>query len=213
MANARPKGQALEENLESSLDGDDQKVHEPCPTRQIDLSREMDAASDALPLRYVTEAGLDLDAYLEHGGLGVARAEVHKCGFWQPCDDGVPVLVAPVFDGAVSPERLVDLAAWLPSAPGRFWRRSGWGVLLGWPALAAARRHGEPMRLHPTPQHWIADQWRGACILDWQHGLAEMEDVPGIVCDSVTFAEHIERRLKQRAPRLPAVMVEEPEAA
>lgn len=64
--------------------------------------------------------------------------------------------------------RVIDIVAWLPAEPGRWWRRAGVLDVLGLGALALAELDGKPLRLYSTPAAWLGSgDPRGAVILDW----------------------------------------------
>jgi hypothetical protein len=180
----------------------------------------MNLASDACPPRVIERAGLDWLATIEAGGLGLVRAETFKGGFYEPSPTGQPLWVAPVFYGQPSRSNLADIVAWSPADPGRWWRRTGNGMLLGFANVQKARQtvwdfgYSEPpppptLTLHQTPRDYVRAGFDGACFLDWTYGPGELEGVERVICEGLDFAEQVERALCARSPQPPAVLVSE----
>lgn len=190
----------------------------------IDLHAEMDDASDACPPRRIIDAGLDWEACMSAGGIGIVRAQTFKDGTYQPVDDGGRLMwLLPAFWGATSPGSLCDLVAWSADDPSRWWRRTGHAAVLGYGNVQVARRavwdfgglDSTPpqlaaIQLHPSPKHYALAGFQGAVVLDWRHGLAELDGIGQIYCaNHFDFAEELDRQLTAQRPRLPKIMVED----
>ena len=182
---------------------------------RIDLHREMDVASDACPPRRILSAGIDWDACMASGGIGIVRGEVFRDGSYQPVDEGGSIMWAlPCFCGAVNVDQLVDIVAWHPENP-EFWsRRTGMAGTLGHPNIIAARRQvwdfgrGDAgptppttIHLHRTPKNYALAGFTGAVVLDWQGGLYDLTGIDKLHCGrDIGLAEELDRRLKVDLP-------------
>lgn len=66
---------------------------------------------------------------------------------------------------------LVELVAWKPDAPGRWWLRSGLVPMIGEDLAELATLRKEPVWLADTPASWLELVNRGredvACVIDW----------------------------------------------
>ena len=93
--------------------------------------------------------------------LGAAPITTAANGTYKPDIAGKWAAVVPVHDRF---GELVDLCAWFPDKPGRWWLRLREPTpILGTEALAIAAAEGEPINLHGTPERWLIAQ-AGACI-------------------------------------------------
>src|SRR3546814_20745654 len=145
----------------------------------IDLSAEMDAASDMCSPRRIIAAGLDWEACMEAGGIGLVRAETSQDGTYQPSDSGRPLWGLPCFYGAVRPETLADIVVWSPADPGRWWRRTGHAGVLGYGNVQRARATvwdfgaDDPpppptLHLHPrSEERRVGKGWLRTCRSRW----------------------------------------------
>ena len=185
----------------------------------IDLSREMDIASDYATPKRVLDAGLSWDAVIEAGGIGLVKAQTFKGGTYQPADAGGKWFwCLPVYYGPPSPSCLADIVAWSPDVPAQWWRRTGCGDVLGFMNLQQARASvfdfgggqitpAPTLRLHATPKDYALSDFSGAVVLDWPRGLGELEGIERVVCSDLDFAERVERALK-RPCAVPTILVE-----
>jgi hypothetical protein len=97
--------------------------------------------------------------------VGVARIEPCLDGLFSFSEAGEPAVI----QACVDPDRelgdagLIDLLAWLPTDPARWWWRVGTAAVLGDEML----QYGEPVPVVETPLAWLASEGRSLCILDW----------------------------------------------
>lgn len=156
---------------------------------------------------------------------GVADADVRQhCGlaqidpdtagrFYQPFVGGVPAIVVPVLDA----EELVDILAFDPRRPHRWWLRTGATKFLGGDELAdlllGPRLFTDPICVHRTPLNWLRNSCRGVVILNIDRGLGDLEIAPnGIAAEDDAHQREIRDRLTRVAMRrLPDVIVRESE--
>lgn len=114
---------------------------------------------------------------------------------------------------------LADLVAWFPDNSRAWWLRYGDHPILGAEALAIAQYHCGAIRLHATPEDWLAgavDHWcritagrfphspySAFCILRWDIDLREaLEGTGSIVCDDLELQKRFRRILRQWEPRV-----------
>lgn len=141
----------------------------------IDLDEEHDQAAlrlvwDIDRWKALAEA-LDLPPQA-FGFLGIGHARFCKdpsCERWEPAEGeagATEVLILPVHEG----ETIIDLVAWRPDRPRRWWLRTGagMGVVLGHQHHVTAQWEDTALLLHETPADWLAAGGEGACILDWR---------------------------------------------
>ena len=107
------------------------------------------------------------------GGLAVAR--IGTTGrLWMPEPTGTPAFVLPVWAGGapsiyfgVENPVLIDMIAWRPDDPARWWYRQGdVDLVLGAGHLDLAHVEGWPITLYRTPLDWLQVGCRGAVLLD-----------------------------------------------
>ncbi|MGF1629144.1 MAG: hypothetical protein ACFCUT_06705 [Kiloniellaceae bacterium] len=189
-------------------------------SRCIDLQAEMDLASDALTPRRLMDAGLDWEAAMTAGGIGLLRAEIHADSAFQPVPEGgQPLWCLPCFYGPIQPSTLADIVAWSPATPDCWYRRTGLAAVLGYVNVQRCRASvwdfggDEPLppptlTLHPTPKHYALAGFDGAVILDWEFGPPELEGVEQVHCGvHVDLAEKLDHHLQRRQPTLPKILV------
>jgi hypothetical protein len=90
-----------------------------------------------------------------------------------PEPTGTPAFILPVWTGpapsiysGVENPVLIDMIAWRPDDPARWWYRTGEGDALGIDNLDLAHVEGWPISLHKTPLDWLRAGCRGAVLLD-----------------------------------------------
>ncbi len=141
----------------------------------LDLTREWLSipSPGAGDLQLLAELGVTRETRHRAGGLAVAR--ISTVGrLWTPEPNGTPAFVLPVWDGpapsiycGVENPVLIDMIAWRPDDPARWWYRQGAvDAVLGAGHLDLAHVEGWPISLHQTPLDWLRADCRGACLLD-----------------------------------------------
>ncbi len=188
----------------------------------VDLDAEMNAATDACPPSRIMKAGLDWEVCMAAGGIGMVRAQVFKGGFYEPVDEGgIPMWCLPCFYGTISPKNLADIVAWSSRNPLRWYRRVGFAALLGYGNVQRARStiwdFGDggklpSLELHQTPRDFALAGFEGACVLDWNEGIPELEGIEQLFINpsNCRFAREVHRRLEAWRPRLPHVLLDRP---
>ncbi len=142
----------------------------------LDLGREWLALPDTGlgDRRLLDQRGVTREAIHRAGGLAVAR--IRTTGrLWVSEPTGMPAFILSVWDGpapsiyqAVVNPVLIDMIAWRPDDPARWWYRQGdVDVDLGDGHLDLAHTEGWPITFEPTPLDWLRAGCRGACLLGY----------------------------------------------
>ena len=98
---------------------------------------------------------------------------------------------------------LIDVVAFFPGAPGRWWLRYRGSVILGAEALAEAAWEHQPLELWETPEQWLLHRRRGAVMLDWGVDWRPVfENVPEIRCQSKALIDRLQGNFLRFGPRL-----------
>ena len=118
------------------------------------------------------------------GHFGVDRAQFHG-DLFEPAPAGVPVIVMGVSEHP--DEGLVDLVAFEPSNPVRWFLRLGNAVVLGLHNVRLALFEESPVFIHATPLDWLRANCQGAVVLDWKADiLSRLEGYGVLAADEVT---------------------------
>ena len=175
-----------------------------------ELAAEIVASLSALDARstaWLRARGVPMMALHQYPGpMGVSR--IIPTGRWYELaeGDGIPAYIMPVFvSGAFSD--LLDLIAWTPADPVRWWFRTGDAYALGMEWIDRAEIHDKPLRLFECPLDWLAAGGSGACVLDWKFAALHLRRVPALQCDSLAFAERVQRTLSFPSPHIPRILV------
>lgn len=178
-------------------------------TGDVDLMHELIAAqADSLTDAALTGQGITDAAIKLHCGLTQIDADTTG-RFYQPVADGAPAIIVPVLDA----EELVDLLAFDPRRPKRWWLRVGAVPLLGGDELAylllGPKLFAEPLWVRRTPLGWLRNSCRGVVILDFVRALADLSAAPnGIVAEDGAHQREIKDRLSRVVmERLPNIIV------
>lgn len=119
-----------------------------------------------------------------HGHFGICRAQFHGDLYEPTGADGEPVIVMGVSEHP--DEQIIDLVAFQPSDPTRWWLRSGQGVVLGLHNARLAAFKEEPVFVHATPLDWLRAECQGVVVLDWTADILSRLDGYGILTDATT---------------------------
>ena len=139
-----------------------------------------------------------------HGHFGVCRAQFNEA-LYEPAPDGDPVIVMGVTEHP--DDALVDLVAFKPSDPSRWWLRLGNAVLLGLHNVRLAHFEQVPVEVHATPLAWLQADCRGCCVLDWKRDVLSRLEGVGVLADAMT-AKHLERAFHQHI-NIPPIKIKE----
>lgn len=172
--------------------------------------------------------GVDCEAWRKMEAFGIPWETLNRCGdplpvrvrtdgsYFEPSDpDGTVMLVQPVFAGPipsifvpVDEPCLVDLIAYSPREPGRwFWRRGEHGLVLGDENLERAELFSEPVRVHRNPLEWLRSGGEGVCVLDGSaHTMDRLRHVGAIIASDVEHGVELEKRLR-RLTRCPPINI------
>ena len=146
------------------------------------------------------------------GPVGVAAIETHPLGIFDFAEHGRRAFIQPVLSGGEFTD-IVDLIAWFPDNPGRWWTRCYSGVPLGDDQLFYAAYWEEPLTLRATPLDWLCAGGAGVCIVDWKMPAPELRSVPELMCETVEHGEAVLRRMSTPALLIPPITVPRKDAA
>ena len=142
---------------------------------------------------------LDWSEIEAHAG-GVFMAPVHLQGSWFSFDpDGIEATVVEVRGpDAVT---VLDLLAWVPAVPDRWFVAVGGAPALGMACAANAATYATrlPLQLHRTPQEWLMDRCFGAVLLDIDAGVEWLVDLP--LADTIAVRDDAHARQVDMARR------------
>lgn len=174
------------------------------------IESELNCAGDpGATFKALVAAGADARCILGapiYGAIGYSPIRTSG-DLYEPADHGQGAVLVGVRDD--DDGELIDIVAFDPERPAKFWRRTGAAVFLGWRAVEIADHYLEPLTLHPTPLHWLRHGCEGAVFLDlgrrlsfWTAGISEIRTL------SPDFGRAIERRLADESrTAVPRVMV------
>lgn len=140
-----------------------------------------------------------------HGHFGVCLAQFHG-DLYEPDPDGTPVIVLGVSESPDEP--IIDIVAFKPSEPNRWWLRLGQAVILGRHNARLALFKEEPLFIHATPLDWLRADCMGVVVLDWNADLTLYLDGYGVLAADHRTASKIEKSFR-RSVRVPLVRVME----
>ena len=186
--------------------------------RPNDLAVEWPAATaavgqrhlDALLIRY----GIPATTMLDRLGVARVRVEGDHC---EPDDDGAEVVLIASFEAPPrlpdgrwrAPNEVVDLIAFRPVEPGRWWSRRGIVAALG--EESPPDFSDDPVPVWRNPLAWLRAGATGICPVSPDP--AAVRDVllrlPGIVVEDVAHGHEIERLMARHWNRLPPIYVAE----
>ncbi len=107
----------------------------------------------------------------------------------------------------------IDLVAWYPKAPARWWLRRNIAVLLGEIEIVHAEVYGEAIQVHKAPLDWLKAGGDGIVILaDPADAFPYLRGIK-IVAEDVAHGMELERCLRPPEPALPHIFVRQAVAA
>ena len=119
------------------------------------------------------QQGVTREVIHRAGGLAVARISTVR-RVWMPEPNGTPAFILSIWNGAapsiycgVENPVLIDMIAWRPDDPARWWYRTGEGAVLGVEHLDLAHVEGWPISFATTPLKWLHGNCHGACLLGY----------------------------------------------
>jgi hypothetical protein len=137
-----------------------------------ELMQEMDAASQQVRLAHLQKlrdlgcsyASLARLNAQQHT-IGTARVAPLADGTFDYADDGLAACLVAVVDHWREPDDagVVDIIAFSPDDPSRWWLRTGAAYALGAHLLDLC----EPILVVATPVEWLSHAGEALCILDW----------------------------------------------
>ena len=143
------------------------------------------------------------------GAPGVGSIRRLQDGCFEFAENGRSVAVLPVYDSATpawSPlehrfDGLLDLLAFDPTQPERWWLRRGQALLLGSIYVGLALEADSALPIYANPMSWIKANAEGVVVLDW-------EAAPSLLLDASEFlAEDVALGDRLQAALAPSIMV------
>jgi hypothetical protein len=132
--------------------------------------------------------------------VGITRIEVSGRTY-QPEPSGFTAFIVP----EVNNSEIVDLVAWKPDRPNRWWQRTGNAAVLGADNLEVARLN-EPPKVYPTPERWVIAGKGAIVLLDGD--VDRLLEFPDAECDSESHRRKVKAEVIRRAlARLPKFKV------
>lgn len=116
--------------------------------------------------------------------------------WWPVREGGVDAILLPVYDRQLV--NVIDIVAFQPSKPGKWWLRSGVGEMLGWD-IEEKRTYREPLCVHATPLEWVLSDMEGCCPLTEEADCMFL-DIPEIEASPAVY-ERIRKTLEKRLPK------------
>lgn len=188
-------------------------------SRPIDLAAEWAAATAAVRQRHIdllrTHYGIPLTAIIDR--LGVARVRVEGSRY-DPEDGGSEMAIVGCFvapprmpDGRWRcPNEVVDLLAFRPVDPRRWWSRCGIVAALGEESLASF--DDASVWVWRDPLKWLQAEATGICPVD--PDCAAVRDVllrlSGIDAEDVAHGREVKALMLRSWTRLPPIYVPDP---
>ena len=149
--------------------------------------------------------------------IGAARIATSADGTYRPDPAGAWAAVLEVKGFVLEPvgmvggslvwddvHDVVDLVAWHPEDPGRWWLRRGDATpIIGARELRIAGHFNTPIELYETPQAWARAGGHGVAVLIWGAPLNELFDGVGRVeCASPRLKRGLVSAWRAREPRV-----------
>ncbi len=152
---------------------------------------------------------------VDHGFLwsgpsryAVSPIETSRDGTYEPAESGELAIIVPLapLDFWHVDNDPMDLVAFRPSRPEKWWLRLGVGQLLNPDAVLRAEITRQPIEVWSTPLRWLQSGGRGIVIVDWRANLRfHLGGVARIVPDSAALGDLIGRRCRNFGTRTPEI--------
>lgn len=126
---------------------------------------------------FLRAAGVTGHATIKAGMYGVSPIVIRGTAF-EFADDGKEAFIQPVYFGdapAWGSHGLIDLVAWFPRRPDRFWTHSGDAWAMG-EHLAEPWWLEEPIQIWRRPLDWLRAGGSGLCVLEWETARYHLRD-------------------------------------
>lgn len=167
----------------------------------VDLWRELIAARadhhvDEILGRYGVT---DPDAQAHCGLVQIEHPDIGR--FYEPRPGGEYAIIVPVMDG----EELVDLLAFDPRKPDRWWVRLDACCFLGGDNIFC---QSAPIEIWRTPLRWLKATCEGVVVLDWGAASPTLRPLEEAHAEDTDHGQDIRRRLQQPLP-IPEIRVPE----
>ena len=140
------------------------------------------------------------------GPVAVATIEIHPPGIFDFAEEGQRAYIHPVLSGPQYSE-IIDLVAWFPRRPDRWWTFKYLACPLGIEQLDFAEFEQKPAFLRRTPLSWLVAGGEGTCILDWQVSALQLRQIPTLICEDEEHGHLARRELSTPRPRCPEIRI------
>ena len=138
---------------------------------------------------------------VEYCAFGVARIETYRSGFYEPSEGGQIAIIQPC---AGCPEpyfpEVIDLCAWFPSNPNKWWMRTGCGPVLDLDAVERAAFFDKPLTIHRTPLDYLRSGCVGTVIL--RDSAFWLSSVQRIIAPDSETANRLAESFKSETPQI-----------
>lgn len=171
----------------------------------------MDGLDEQSALRLQRQGVPDIALNLWPGPVGAAAIETHPLGIFDFAETGRPAYIQPVLIGGAFTD-IIDLVAWYPEVPGRWWTRCYTGIPLGVDQLDRAEIEGLPLAIRRTPLSWLQVGGDGVVVTDWAMSALALRSVPILIAEDAEHGRDIQRRLTLVAAA-PEIRITKSEAA
>lgn len=140
----------------------------PVSDRMIDLRAETEhfARGVAKHAGRLQAHGISPEAIAQLGTyapIGVGPINPLPGHLFEPSDDGAVHVILPVWEG----HGIVDLIAFNPQRPGRWFWRIGQGWCLSPEQIGRPTFDMAPLQVWDTPLSWLQNNCQGVCVLDY----------------------------------------------
>jgi hypothetical protein len=177
----------------------------------VDLAAEMEALTalpDPTQAAWLERHGVAWSvSRLDAGPVTVGRITAIDDRLFEFTEDGDLAYCHMVWPEAPFCGYTLDIIAWKPANPARWWLRTGMAVVLGEFSMHMHFNYSRRLPLHRTPLDWLAAGGNGACVLNMAAARYDLMhfDAIGIVAADLAHAEEVERAVRGPPPRRPRI--------
>ncbi len=151
-------------------------------------------------LDHLMSLGAPRDFWDNTGAPGVGSIRPLQDGSFEFAGNGRSVAVLPVYDSetpAWAPlehrfEGLLDLLAFDPTQPDRWWLRHGQALLLGSIYVGLVLEAGCALPVYSNPMSWLRANAEGVVILDWNAAPALLLDAGEFLAENLELGNRLE---------------------
>ena len=101
---------------------------------------------------------------------------------------------------------MFDIVAWAPTTPDRWALYTGIGWALGEPNIEKATFENEPVKLWRRPVDFLAHDFTGAVVLDWEAARHQLSGLT-LAAENLEHGISLRSRLVAPAPKSPRIVL------